>query len=843
MGKKILLKVFIFVALSGYAQGGQNRSLERSVFDDAVTLLRYHQEMNKPTATRNEKADALIEQLSILAFYFKDNNEIVQFNSDYAGIGMNMPTEAGALKMATEYSVTIPETKNIVKGTSTVAIDAIGTFLADRFKKEINVAFLNKFREQLKTMPYLGEFFPLSKKLLFESDPYNYPVFIGTLRQAFEQDLTNLTLIYPDILKRFNSSDPERNLIINSLGSILSGRDLPTLRAVMNEIASAEKIEKWKVTMKIAAVSLNAVSKSENSGFISRQDLALFNNDTFLKYYIGLLIRQNDGYFNWKDIIITKWGGANDKLKTTRENLQKIILCFEQVNSIVATTENTSSEKITAVVTATLSSLRNCLQDAYKYEYFGKVEDIRKVDNFLEHGEALTKTILYIQTKQYGLATTNICSFIVEIAGDRLTPVQKTLINKYGGFIADMLNAKDKEDMLKALDNSANPVGSYRIKRNSTFNISLNGYAGGFYGNDLKSKSLYGITAPVGIYFGWGNQLKSVPYLANDNGKSIGLFMTLIDVGAVASFRLEDKETEFADVSWDNVFAPGLYLSLGFGKSPITLNLGGQMGPALKSINNDGSPVVEEKKWYWRAGLVVDIPLFDFYVKQKEYKIATESTIIKKGPLSIIEPRDLGKFVNINGLSDPSLDKLDTDKIERIFSFFKHSFINWNDKNNCEDRADAVCNILKNEKISCGKIWIFKKIAMDSDKAIFINNWSYHVAAYVLDENGKERIIDPALFSDKSGSTEEWTSQVVVSGKGHLMKTLPDYYVHLEGKSFSDMSSGWKKGQDIRDKNSEVIEGLAGTRWYKIFKKGKKKQEAFNKYEMLKTTTKDFTLS
>jgi hypothetical protein len=43
------------------------------------------------------------------------------------------------------------------------------------------------------------------------------------------------------------------------------------------------------------------------------------------------------------------------------------------------------------------------------------------------------------------------------------------------------------------------------------------------------------------------------------------------------------------------------------------------MGPELISIDNTGKPVFVPKEFYWRAAIVIDIPIFDFYIRQKVY--------------------------------------------------------------------------------------------------------------------------------------------------------------------------------------------------------------------------------
>jgi hypothetical protein len=88
-----------------------------------------------------------------------------------------------------------------------------------------------------------------------------------------------------------------------------------------------------------------------------------------------------------------------------------------------------------------------------------------------------------------------------------------------------------------------------------------------------------GVTAPLGVAFNWGNigngrrndsmtkeeQLKK----AHKGGKSFSLFFPLIDVGALATFRIGDNSSHVAsEVKKKNIIAPGLYGYWGLGKIP-----------------------------------------------------------------------------------------------------------------------------------------------------------------------------------------------------------------------------------------------------------------------------------
>lgn len=208
-------------------------------------------------------------------------------------------------------------------------------------------------------------------------------------------------------------------------------------------------------------------------------------------------------------------------------------------------------------------------------------------------------------------------SIVIKDTLDRIT---QSLI-RYGTFMASVANAKSSEEVKEVIENYALPVGSSRIKRESAFNVSINAYTGLFAGYEsiqsvdfwTDSSHLinsYGIAAPVGVAVSWGNR-KCTP------GWSYSLFLSAIDVGAIASFRFrDDSVASVPTIQLKDILSPGLFFSLGLPKCPLSVNLGAQMGPNLRTVNKKAEDSSGQNdyanKMYWRISLsvVVDIPIF-----------------------------------------------------------------------------------------------------------------------------------------------------------------------------------------------------------------------------------------
>jgi hypothetical protein len=209
-----------------------------------------------------------------------------------------------------------------------------------------------------------------------------------------------------------------------------------------------------------------------------------------------------------------------------------------------------------------------------------------------------------------------------DIIRNELSMTIKSIL-KYGTFMSAIIDAKTSDDVEAAIESAALPVGSARIKRESTFNIALNAYCGPYMGYervyDLDPKWMsarkstinsYGLTAPIGISVSYGGNCKRAK-----NHSSYSLFLSVIDVGAIASFRFSDTLTEvLPTIQLKNILSPGIFFSYGIPKSPISVNAGWQMGPLLRKVDAQ----MNENTYSDRYGRVslsicIDIPIVNFY--------------------------------------------------------------------------------------------------------------------------------------------------------------------------------------------------------------------------------------
>jgi len=286
------------------------------------------------------------------------------------------------------------------------------------------------------------------------------------------------------------------------------------------------------------------------------------------------------------------------------------------------------------------------LSDEDKYTYISKAINIINygftVANTFKTTEASKDAIIHdkyigvarnanelyknIYTKNYNSAVLNVCSILDSLFPDDKSKKFIAGVLKYGNFMASVVKAESPEEVQSAIEATALPAGSSSIKKNSAFNISLNAYIGGYFGrmnsnpNDIDgNNSKVGVTAPVGIAFSLGlGHFK--------NGSSLGslsLYGTLIDVGAIAGYRLNNDSTALDQkVTLGDIFTPGGYLVYGIGLPfkwlsyvPLSIGYGWQYGSKLYIKEGNKIEISSSSRWRSNWFVGIDIPLANFYTK------------------------------------------------------------------------------------------------------------------------------------------------------------------------------------------------------------------------------------
>ena len=542
--------------------------------------------------------------------------------------------------------------------------DGLSRFLIKRGKEELNVAFFNQFKQFLNDNKNeeCRILFPNTVDLLEKIDSYKYATFLENLRSGFKSDLGNLIIHLNQVidLPKYESlkvNQKEIKLVIGTANIVSelsqSGKNIMA-DSVIKQLAVlpwgslSKNLENSLKFLNLISASIRASSSPIGKGsslpntWVSLSDLNtnLFTDTITLRIFFGLLYQQANSQniaFYKKD---EKDSTRLDALMKAQKNHIFRLTSLIQNFSLLADDLENSIENIKT------KKIKGLLNDEDYYTYINKAINLidyglklpttlniakkLKNDIYQDKHIALAKNANYlyknIYTKNYSSAVLNVCSILDSLLPDNPSKNLISGILKYGNFMASVVDAQSPEDFQSAIEAAALPAGSSSIKKNSSFNISLNAYIGGYFASSINNKididgnnSKVGITAPIGIAFSWGlGHFK--------NGTSIGslsAYGTLIDVGAVAGFRLSNDSTALEQkITIGDIFAPGGYVVYGIGSPfkflsyvPISVAYGWQYGSRLYTRKDGKLSISNNTRWRSNWFVGIDIPLANFWTK------------------------------------------------------------------------------------------------------------------------------------------------------------------------------------------------------------------------------------
>lgn len=526
--------------------------------------------------------------------------------------------------------------------TPTIIIDALAKVIAKRFQEELNMAYLKQFESTVNESVLVKDLLPNALTVLQSNNLLDYKTLLPALRSALHQDLTQISENLPDAI------ESEKELLVRSLGEdgyvlLLAAfyvynqaDDTPAvlIENLANEsfIQEDENISRGLRLLEV--ISRNLRSSNGLTGWLSVQDLDKLKNPKVFQAFVGLLLIKEDGVL--LRLHLQPNGRAGDLISHIvpgSASLQALYDLYRKIKNIQIKVESMNilldkEEEISP------STIQNYLEQIIEFVNMGigfmeTIEpgsmDASSLDRYLEIAESVANIRLAIIEVDYGKVVANVLGLLEEIL-----PAEneiRQLFAKYGNLAISFINASDEDAVFTALETAALPVNSYRIKQSYPFSISLNAYAGAFgayetlsgsafddlqrqLGNEAieKSNITFGIAAPVGLAFSWGSDDVA------KSSSSFTFFASLIDIGAVVNFRIQEETSLLPELSFQNIFAPGGYLIYGFKDSPLALAAGVQYGPELRRVTVDAAEI-NAQAWRIGAAILVDIPLFRIYTK------------------------------------------------------------------------------------------------------------------------------------------------------------------------------------------------------------------------------------
>jgi hypothetical protein len=539
--------------------------------------------------------------------------------------------------------------------------DGLAKFLVKRFKEELSITFFERFDSALNDRRFeeMRILFPQTVSVLnvIGKEIYNFSKYLNSLREAFIKDLGNLYVAIkrvkdlPKYTHFFEEHKEIKTVIDNAFyfidqfsagthpGQVIANYNEKMLLNFKDSSLQLNMRSSVKA-LKLFSYSLKSVSPDRY--WVQGDSVKSMLADTmFRDMYFGLIYLESKN----KDIVFrtgtrtVTFQEVLGKAKATemvllqyQAHVERIMDHVQEVNEYIAEIREKKRTEIDyndyyKLFNASLDVIDEGLRVIDLPGLNINPDTLRLVNVTVAELVWLSRTAgeLYtdVRTRNYSSAVLNTVAILDTIFRDNFNSELRENILKYGGFMATVATAENSDEVEQAIEAIALPVGSSRIKRESTYNIALNAYVGGFAGVEYmptlpnnNQGFVFGLSAPVGVSFSKGGLGKGKNNTRG--GKSATVFISIIDIGALATFRLNDDDSKVAaEIELKNIIAPGVFFFYGFGKCPISLGAGVQIGPQLREVTTTDINV--EKNFYIHYGitLAVDIPILNFYTKSR----------------------------------------------------------------------------------------------------------------------------------------------------------------------------------------------------------------------------------
>ena len=532
----------------------------------------------------------------------------------------------------------------------TILADGFAKFLVKRTKEELAAAFFDRFKEEISDSNYqdLQILFPQTYETLdaIGDQIYNYSAYINALRESFEKDLAGLLVNLPSAIDNgnysnfFNKHARLKALCLSSIyvGNSLLLKEHPGKIIADYDTTLLNNVNKKYPEIKGAVQTLQLFSESlrslnTNHYWVSTDSLKLLLNDSDARnIYFGLI------YQKCSNIVYGEGKTLQMILKKAHntQNMDSIINYIngflKQATVVSGNIRNMESKDTTKLNFIDYYNFYNSSLDLIEYaSNVYKLPDLNTVIPKKEFQKYLTmlrtggNIALDINRRNYSSAIINTFQ-LYHFAFDSTEGTIKETSNKignfilkYGSFMAAVVQAQNSDDVEQAIEAVALPQSSYRIKRESYFDVSLNAYLGLFYGVERikgfdqpyvffhANYNSFGVTAPIGISFS-----------TSIGGTSLSLFASIIDIGAPAAFRFSNDSTkQVPTIQLKDIISPGIFLSIGIPNWPVSLVYGVQITPSLHTVTSSMNNYNQAVTYRYSFSLCVDIPLIDFYTKLK----------------------------------------------------------------------------------------------------------------------------------------------------------------------------------------------------------------------------------
>lgn len=508
----------------------------------------------------------------------------------------------------------------------TTIADGAAQFLIERAKRELVIAYFEKFNEALNK-PEFKTLFPTTNDYLSVFQAHQLSSMLAVLKDSFSEDLINLpaNVINLEDLPEYNSLFASNDGKLVKTGLLLydpigQGDNVAELLQFLSDKNSTPlsqldgSYSSIYSSIKLGNIISESLRSIQNDKLWVNQSqiIEMFNDNEQFHLYLGLLFQQTKDvtlHIDGKVIRISKLlEEAEDqiqKLEVLRSNLQEFVEILDQANKVWddASSMLKSKQNIDFQLLQKHSlSLINLIEHSGNFtEAFIDTANLNQQLN--QFTAKLTRAISLAENLRAKEYTASLLDVSVLLKSLSYNPEMLKELTKYGIFISSIAEADSPDKVQEILEANVLPPTSYRTKRLSKSSIDINSYVGVYGGWDIDTENYngspgFGPWVPIGPAF---------TIWTTEKGASNTIFFSFIDIGAFASFRLENTEEVLPEFDLQNIVSPGIFFVRGVNKSPLSWHLGVQYGPNVREIEQG----VEAASYRIHAGISVDIPLFN----------------------------------------------------------------------------------------------------------------------------------------------------------------------------------------------------------------------------------------
>jgi hypothetical protein len=538
----------------------------------------------------------------------------------------------------------------------TTVADGIAKFLVNRAKEELTISFFKQFKEDLANDKRIGMLFPNTTATLMLVDDQIYQVsrYLESLRESFIRDFK----VMPTNLNSYLRS----NAIVKNPAIQLLAEEALELSQNIIDGASPEDIIDYlaykgpvQQPSRIMSITGSASSQFTNmaAGF---QGVGLISHSLYASsggyldpglvseylrdrntriVYLGLLWQHSADIKFSDGLSLQSYLGKLAIDTKMAEEFAQLLTEFAHNGEKAANAAMSSRSQKDSEVGAGYApyyQFFSALLDLFEVgvEVKATLSGIQKKSASLEDSlflgiRHLNDLNFDIRQKHYAAAINDLM-YVLRIFFPDMDQGTRKKIFTYGQFIATVATSETSDEVSAAIEAVALPPGSSRVKKENYFSAAINAYTGGTGGYETLTNNagstVLALSAPVGFTVSWKFKDKA----PKANGKkrtpgSFSFFAPIIDVGALAAYRLNDpNSSDLPELAWSNLLSPGLYGVFGFANDlPISLGFGAQRGPNLRSITT-GTQTTEVSGWRYGVFFSVDIPVFNLYVQGKKQR-------------------------------------------------------------------------------------------------------------------------------------------------------------------------------------------------------------------------------